>query len=170
MSYRPLILLSILLMLTGCSYTRIKPCCRFKSGYGSFEHIKKIELRNEKIVNVAKFQTTDYIILLNKKDVINKLKRKLSDTISVKDLINAGDTLDVVELSGVTNFDLTKAIIKQINSGKAIVIEKKTGLRVMQIYRRKYNYQNGPKNGRGGVDFMDHKNNTVIISLTYWYS
>jgi predicted RNase H-like nuclease (RuvC/YqgF family) len=157
-------------MLTGCSYTRIKPCCRFKSGYGSIEHIKKLELRNEKIVNVMKVQTTNYIILLNKKDAINKLKRKLSDTISAKDLINAGDTLDVVELSCVTNFDLTKAIIKQINNGKAIVIEKKTGLRVMQIYRRKYNYQNGPKNGRGGVDFKDLRNNTVIISLTYWYS
>ena len=117
-----------------------------------------------------KVQTTNYIILLNKKDAINKLKRKLSDTISAKDLINAGDTLDVVELSCVTNFDLTKAIIKQINNGKAIVIEKKTGLRVMQIYRRKYNYQNGPKNGRGGVDFKDLRNNTVIISLTYWYS
>ncbi len=157
-------------LLAGCSSTRFKPCCRIKSGYGGMERIKKMDLRNEEIVNVAKFQTINYIILLNKKDVTNELERKLSDTINVKKLINAGDTLNLRELSGVTNFDLRKAIIKQMNIGKAIVTEKKTGLRVVQICRRKYNYQNGPKEGRGGIEFTDLKNNNVIISLSYWIS
>lgn len=158
-------------MLASCDSTRLRPCCRIKPGYGGFDQHKTIRLKVDKIENIAKYETEFYLILLDKRTVIQSLKNKITDTIDYeKTLSNTKDTLDINGFKFEYRWHISKVLAKHLDRGKVIIIEKATGQRLFKIKRRKYNYQVDPKSGRGGIEYSDIKNNAVFFELTYWIS
>ncbi|HCS19167.1 MAG TPA: hypothetical protein DIW47_01155 [Bacteroidetes bacterium] len=120
---------------------------------------------------MAKYETERYLILLDKRTVIQSLKNKITDTLDYeKTLSNIMDTLDISGFKFENRWHITKVVAQHLDRGKAIIIEKVTGQRLTKIKRRKYNYQIDPKSGRGGIEYSDIKNNSVFFELTYWIS
>jgi hypothetical protein len=149
---------------------RLKPCCRFKPGYGGFDRYKSIRLDTKCFDNIAKYETEKYIILVDKKTALNQLRLHSKDTIDIKQLFQESDTFDLKSINYNNRWYLNKTLTKLIDKRQTIIIEKESGERVEIINRRKYNYLKGPRSGRGGLEYIDLKRNYVIIGLTYWIS
>lgn len=111
------------------------------------------------------------MIFLDKKTVLRDLKEHSTDTLDYDLLISQhNDTLDIKSIELENKWHLNKAVTMCINKQKAIIIDKETRTRVAEIKRRKFNYQNGPRSGRGGVEYIDKTKDFVIIRLTFWIS
>lgn len=170
-AFKLVIVFTLLTIIVGCSSTRFQPCCRIYSGYGGFERHKTVRLKVDKIDNMAKYETETYLILMDKKALFNTIKNQITDKVNYESILsNTLDTLDIKSIELGNDWHRTKAVVRQINRGKAIIIVKSTGQRLTKVKRRKFNYQTGPRSGRGGIEYSDLNNNYVIIGLAYWVS
>ena len=172
MKLQVLICLISAFTIGNCSSIRMKPCCRLKARYGGFERTKQIRVLLVTPTKVAKYETEDYRILIEQ-NFVNKLLNtsKIKDSISgIETNALKNDTLDLSIIESIPFYKIKTIIAKSIEQKKAVIIDRKTGKTLIKLIKRTYNYQMGPKMGRGGFEYINPENQEVVFTRVIWIS
>lgn len=157
--------------MTLISCTRLRPCCRLTPGYGGFDRKHNLILTQKVPKDVAVYKNDKYIILLDESDAIKKLGKYIAqDSSETSNLEDNADTMDLTNIN-IDNYSRVRNFIaNEIEHHKAVIINRLTGQKLNTIIRRKFNYQTAPGMGRGGFEYIDPSNNSVITRRDFWIS
>jgi hypothetical protein len=141
-----------------------RPCCRF--GH-NIDRTKTLHLSDQSKKRTAFYRNELYTVYISQKKAVKKLKRHLKEPSAT---FGKQDSLDLSGLDLDSYAYVRELLAKQIDHNKASVIDRASGKKVLEISKRKYNYINGPKNGRVGIEYIDPEKKKVIASRVFWMS
>jgi hypothetical protein len=163
------ILFSVLIFATSFNTSTLHPGAESKSNLSGIHLSKAIRLKKVSFQSYGKYETGNYIIYVDKTEVLADLKKAVADSAYFDTLNVSSDTLDLNQIGLSYQRQLTEAIISKIEKKEAIIIDAASGKKIYKIKRRKYNRGNAPAR-RGGIEYIDAKNGGLILDIGLWIS
>lgn len=166
--YNAFLLFLISVLSISCSGSRLCSVGNIIPGYG----FRTIHLKHIAFDQVATFENEKYIILVDKNTILPDIKERISDSSLFNKISTNRDTL---VLNKINIYGLHHIIEKQLNKKEAIVIDKESGKNIYKIKRQRY-YRTSShrsrvgKGKRGGIEYLNAKNDEVILDITLWIS
>jgi hypothetical protein len=142
----------------------LRPLCVIKNDACGCDTKKTIRLSQQTAGKITIDWDENYILLLNKRKTIKKLRK-------INDVTAAVKLTDTVKLDGMKNGfpSFNGFVVRQIHAHKVTIINRQTGEKLKTLERRKYNLHcKGLKSGAGGKEYSDPVKKYVIVRQRFW--